>query len=202
MENLYVKDVYDEIAKSWDRSHGYHWKRIKDFMLSVEKGLILDMGCGNGKNMLLRDDCQKIGFDFSKNNVKVCKEKNLEVMVSDAHKIPFRDNIFDSAISVAVLHHLIEGRKEAVKEMVRILKPGGLLFLQVWAETVKKSKKFICIENNDYFVTWYVNKDKKLKRFYHLFGLEELKILFEGLNVEIIETGEEMDNYYIIVKKN
>ena len=201
MEEKHVKDVYNEIAIRFDQSRGYYWKGIKNFLLGVERGIILDMGCGNGKNMILRKDCQTIGFDFCENNVKICNKKKLEVMIADVRRIPYRNSAFDTVISVAVLHHIKDNRKEAVREMLRVLKPGGLLFLQVWADIVKKNKKFICIGGNDYFVTWYVNKNRILKRYYHLFSLEELKGLFNNLNVEIIELHEEMENYYIILKK-
>ena len=202
MEEKYVKDIYKEIAIRFDQSRGYYWKGIKNFLLSIDSGIILDMGCGNGKNMLLRKDCKAIGFDFCENNVKICKEKKLEVMIADIRRVPYRNNAFDTVISVAVLHHVKDNRKESVKEMLRVLKPGGLLFLQVWADTVTKTKKFIHIEGNDYFVTWYVNKEKTLKRYYHLFSLDELRNLFEDLNVDIIDLQEELNNYYIIIKKN
>ena len=201
MEEKYVKDIYNEIAIRFDQSRGYYWKGIKNFLLRIDSGIILDMGCGNGKNMLLRKDCKAIGFDFCENNVKICKEKKLEVMIADIRRVPYRDNAFDTVISVAVLHHVKDNRKDAVKEMLRVLKPGGLLFLQVWGDIVEKTKKFIHIEGNDYFVTWYVNKEKTLKRYYHLFSIDELRNLFEDLNVEIINLQEEMNNYYIIIKK-
>ena len=45
-----------------------------------ENSKIGDIGCGNGKNMLYRDDCINLGCDFSENLVKLCNQKSLNVI--------------------------------------------------------------------------------------------------------------------------
>ena len=37
----------------------------------------VDVGCGNGKNMLYRKDCTNIGCDFSTGLVNICQKKIL-----------------------------------------------------------------------------------------------------------------------------
>jgi len=51
-------------------------------------------------------------------------------MVGDAHNIPFADNTFDAIFSVAVLEHVYDPEK-VVSEMIRVLKPGGILYSEV-----------------------------------------------------------------------
>jgi len=51
-------------------------------------------------------------------------------MVGDAHNIPFADNTFDAVFSVAVLEHVYNPEK-VVEEMVRVLKPGGVIYSEV-----------------------------------------------------------------------
>lgn len=48
----------------------------------------------------------------------------------------FRSNAFDACISVAVIHHLSteERRANAIKELLRIVKPNGLVLIYVWAQ--------------------------------------------------------------------
>ena len=62
---------------------------------------------------------------------------NLEVLpgpvvdlVADGHDIPFPDETFDLIISQAVLEHVKRPRR-VVAEMLRVLKPGGLIFVDV-----------------------------------------------------------------------
>jgi len=62
---------------------------------------------------------------------------NLEVvpgpvvdLVADGHDIPFPDETFDLIISQAVLEHVKQPRR-VVAEMLRVLKPGGLIFVDV-----------------------------------------------------------------------
>lgn len=51
-------------------------------------------------------------------------------IVADAHNIPYQSNTFDSVICNAVLEHVHDPEK-VVKEMIRVLKPGGFLYAEV-----------------------------------------------------------------------
>ena len=109
------------------------------------------------------------------------------------------------SFTVAVLHHIEreEDRLKAIHELVRVTKPNGQLFIQVWSADIPKNKKFIQInDKNDYFVTWFVNKNTLIKRFYHLFTLDEFKGLLQQIqNVNIITITEEHGNWYAILQK-
>lgn len=54
---------------------------------------------------------------------------NVDV-VGDAHRMPFRAGAFDSLFSVAVLEH-VHSPETIVAEMIRVLRPGGLLYAEV-----------------------------------------------------------------------
>ena len=51
-------------------------------------------------------------------------------MVGDAHKLPFKSQVFDSIICQAVLEHVSNPNK-VVDEMLRVLKPKGHVFVEV-----------------------------------------------------------------------
>lgn len=62
--------------------------------------------------------------------------ERVEVRDGDARRLPFEDDTtFDVVLSSLVLHniHDAEGRREAVREMVRVLKGGGrVAILDIW----------------------------------------------------------------------
>jgi len=210
MEQKYVKDVYEQIAKRFsDSRSGYYWNAITTFINSLPNySLIADAGCGNGRYMNLNKkynlNHQFIGFDFCEESIKICKERQFDILVANTKYIPYRSNIFDATISIAVIHHLhtYKARLDACKELCRLTKKGGKIFIQVWASDVPKTKKFIKInDDNDYYITWYVNETKKLKRYYHLFEKDEFISLIKNSGIIIEECFYDHDNWVIIGTK-
>ena len=61
--------------------------------------------------------------------------ENAETIGSDITRLPFRSNLFDALICVAVLHHLATKRRriEAFKELARVMRVGGQLLFTVCA---------------------------------------------------------------------
>lgn len=79
---------------------------------------MLNLGCGKGRYKELFPD--SIGFDIQ-------KRKEVDV-VGDAHALPFDDDSFDTIICMEVLEHL-HTPHQAIAEMQRVLKQGGMLIL-------------------------------------------------------------------------
>ena len=206
MEIEYVQKPYNTISNHFDKTREYLWKAIKEFIQNIDdSSLLLDAGCGNGKNMLIKNNINCIGFDFSEGNNLICKRKGLDVSTINIKNIPYRDSIFDNSFTVAVIHHIDNERDriKAIKELVRVTKVGGTIFIQVWSVEIPKNKKFIKInDNNDYFVTWFVTKDNLIKRFYHLFTKDEFEsLLLQVKNIKILKIEEEIGNWYSIIEK-
>ena len=136
-------------------------------------------------------------------NNKICSKRGLEVSTVNIKRIPFRDSVFDHTF-IAVVHHIEkdEDRLMAIKELVRVTKLGGTIFIQVWSADIPKNKKFIKInDNNDFFVTWFVEKDYLIKRYYHLFTKSEfVKLLSQVSNIEIMRVSEDTGNWLGIVE--
>ena len=107
--------------------------------------LVLDVGCGRG--LLLIGAAQRltsgraVGVDvwrrleLSGNRAEATQEnarragvaEHVQIQDSDARKLPFVDASFDVVVSSLVLHNIPgqEGRRQAVCEIARVLKPGG-----------------------------------------------------------------------------
>jgi ubiquinone/menaquinone biosynthesis C-methylase UbiE len=101
---------------------------------------ILDAGCGNGRNMywFLHNGFNINGIDINEVAIAQLKssypnlpEENLAV--SSLENIPFTDSHFDHIICSAVLHfaNSITQFNCMLTEMVRVLKPGGTLFIRM-----------------------------------------------------------------------
>ena len=96
--------------------------------------LILDVGCGSG--MVTRDIAgltkgEVIGIDGSPEMIEVARvvleeHDNVELLVGDAHAIPFCDNTFDITTCNLLLMWSSDPQK-VVKEMTRVTKRGGIV---------------------------------------------------------------------------
>jgi ubiquinone/menaquinone biosynthesis C-methylase UbiE len=95
---------------------------------------ILDLGCGDGMfGSILTGNCRDsiaFGVDLSLDELRRAAETGSyrSLAVADMANLPFADNQFGAAISNSVFEHLndIDG---ALREVFRILKPGGKLAL-------------------------------------------------------------------------
>ncbi|GAB1601684.1 DNA repair alkB homolog 8-like [Argonauta hians] len=144
LEVTHVHQVYDEIADHFNRTRHSPWPKVSEFLRSLPEGaLVADIGCGNGKYFGVNPSLYQIGADRSENLVSICKGRDCEVFVGDVLAVPLRSNTFDASICIAVIHHLStnERRLQAVKELVRVLCPGGLALIQVWAFEQEKDKQ-------------------------------------------------------------
>uniref|UniRef100_A0A6V1RY07 Methyltransferase type 11 domain-containing protein n=1 Tax=Heterosigma akashiwo TaxID=2829 RepID=A0A6V1RY07_HETAK len=162
MEN--VHSIYESIAGHWNHTRGQRkvlWPGTKSFIESLPPGsLVADIGCGDGKYFGANPEAMVLGCDRSQRLLDICVDKNqFEVICCDALKLPYRDNTFDAVICVAVLHHLSTEvhRINALKELVRITRPGGLIEIQVWAyeQEPDSRRKF---DQPDCFVPWHLQR--------------------------------------------
>lgn len=102
---------------------------------------VLDIGCGNG---LFATYCYKeridVGLDYDKGAVKSAEEKQVykRVETADARKLPFKDNEFQTIISVCAIEHIPELDK-VLSEARRILMPGGKFYFTVPSEMFGES---------------------------------------------------------------
>ncbi|XP_063596365.1 probable tRNA methyltransferase 9B [Penaeus indicus] len=154
LERAYVHDVYDQISAHFSSARYRAWPRVRQFLTDLEPGaFVADVGCGNGKYLHINQQVFKVGVDRCFNLTGAARERDHEVMVSDNLALPFRDESFDAALSIAVIHHFAttERRVRALRELARILKIGGRLMISVWAME-QRHRKF---ESQDVLVPWH-----------------------------------------------
>jgi 2-polyprenyl-3-methyl-5-hydroxy-6-metoxy-1,4-benzoquinol methylase len=100
------------------------------------KAKILDVGCGLGDvlNDIERQFNHELhGMDYAQSNVKVA-QKRLEgkasIIQGNIYDLPYESDSFDLALCLEVLEH-IEDDQRAIREIARVLKPGGVLIAAV-----------------------------------------------------------------------
>ena len=115
--------------------------------------LVLDLGCGEGRHVIsayVAADVHSVGIDLSLEDLQTTREKfadfeepgnqakSFGLSSASALALPFADNSFDKVICSEVLEH-IDDYQAALREIERVLKPGGLFCASVprrWPEQI------------------------------------------------------------------
>jgi SAM-dependent methyltransferase len=114
--------------------------------LEISEGSsVLDMGCGEGRHtigLFVEKQINAFGFDLSLDDLNIARSRLDDFStqsssnsvcvfgVSDINNMPFQDGSYDSVICSEVLEH-VPAPEESIKELIRVLKPGGVLALSV-----------------------------------------------------------------------
>lgn len=117
---------------------------------------VLDLGCGEGRHAIAVnavDGLDVVGVDLSPADLATARERHRDfrgnaaddgaaplfgLLVGDALRLPFADACFDVVICSEVLEHIPDFRA-ALREIARVLKPGGRLCASVprpWCERI------------------------------------------------------------------
>ena len=136
--------IHDRIAKRYDRIHGEIFNDVEQSRLradvkhavdSISSGSLnaLDFGCGSGNltRHLLENGCSVTSADVSQGFLDLVQSRYPTV---DTHRLNGIDlseiatSTFDIVATYSVLHH-VPDYLAAVREMARVCKPGGVLYL-------------------------------------------------------------------------
>ncbi|KAH8410894.1 hypothetical protein KR222_007172 [Zaprionus bogoriensis] len=144
LEQHNVHEVYDKIADHFSDTRHTPWPQVAQFLHSFEPhSVLLDVGCGNGKYLGCNPLLLNIGCDRSLGLLGVSSGRGQSVFRCDCLQLPVRSASIDGCISIAVIHHLAstERRLAALREMARVLRPGGRALVYVWAKDQRKNDK-------------------------------------------------------------
>jgi SAM-dependent methyltransferase len=92
----------------------------------------LDLGCGAGLNLdHLARYARPVGTDFSEEALRFCLARGHRMLAkADAAELPFPDCTFDIITALDVIEH-VDSDHDALVELRRVLRPGGLLIINV-----------------------------------------------------------------------
>ena len=181
------KNYFDEVAPEWDRlRESFFSKAVRDKALSVaivHPGQIAaDIGCGTGfiTEGLVQRGLEVIAVDGSQAMLSEMKQKfagqdSIDYRLGEAGSLPIQDETVDYAFANMYLHH-VELPPEAIKEMARILKPGGILVI---TDLDCHSFEFLKREHND---RWMGFTRDDIKRWFEAAGLRDIVVDCVGEN--------------------
>lgn len=135
MKKIAYREMFEnEMTHAWYMgTRNLMVKILKKNHLSL-KSIILDAGCGTGGTMKLlggQGFNNLKGIDISQEAVRFCKKRGLKnVRVGSLHELPYEDLSFDTVICLDVLSQKGINVKKVLGEFGRVLKTGGLLYLQ------------------------------------------------------------------------
>ena len=141
-----VREMFGGIARRYDLLNHVlsintdkRWRRLVRRKLAPVlenlEAIVLDVACGTGDlaTELQHDSAAKvIGTDFCRPMLAVAAEKNaknntaIPYIEGDAMSLPFADEMFD-AVTIAFGLRNLSNFEEGLKELRRVLKPGGQL---------------------------------------------------------------------------
>lgn len=123
----------------------WHKRRFQEVGKLTEpvKGKVLDIGSADGvfsKVILDKSKAEQvIGIDVLKSSVdwanKHWKTRKMKFLVGNAHKLPFKSEIFEAVFLLEILEHVFDPIK-VLKEVERVLKKGGYAIFLVPTESL------------------------------------------------------------------
>ena len=129
---------FDRRASAYDR--GFEGKSARRFYrlilneLKLNDGArVLDVGCGTGALLRMMADRYRIigtGIDMGQGMIEQAHRNcpEMDIQVSRCEETPFDDNTFD-ALTCCLAYHHFSDKQGFTKEALRILKPGGRLYI-------------------------------------------------------------------------
>ncbi len=107
---------------------------LRRFLAGAPK-CILESGCGTGRWMAFFEQLghRAFGVDDSGGPLRVARlhDPGLRLVQADALRCPFKGHSFDAVFSSYVAEHFEDGLEPLLREIHRLLKPGGLLVMVV-----------------------------------------------------------------------
>jgi SAM-dependent methyltransferase len=162
------------------------YPHLRDWVANIKPQTILDVGCGQGicSEKIELDGRKYTGVDPSRflleRAKKLYRQKNKQFVCGDIYALPFGEDSFDAAFSVAVWH-LLENKVKAASELSRVLK-GEKHFMIVAANPA----------NYDEWIKNYTSATREGSRFEgrtkQMDGSESIDILYLHSLDEILES--------------
>lgn len=144
-------EAYNRLALKYDEETEDFWERFPrtflDKFVEVARGEVLDIGSGPGRDgkILQESGLRVTCLDASEAMVRISSERGLKSVLGDFQYLPFTDEQFDAVWAYTSLLHVPKSQVgQALREIRRVMKPGGLLgvgMIEGTAEEYRETEK-------------------------------------------------------------
>ena len=205
-----VSSFYESQGAVFSSKRTWPWDLMRLMADRLEPGnLLVDVGAGNGRLAdALPQGVRYLGIEPSfalreEATMRFADRVDREVRPGSLSGLDLPDASADAVACIAVLHHIPsrEWRLDAVRELHRILKSGGILLVTVWNLRARRfwswsTFKYAWLrltgivggEAGDMRYAWRAG-ETPTSRYVHAFTLREFKALFESDKWEIERIG-------------
>jgi len=131
----YEQDAEGRAARPLSAERSRRREGFVDRLLAQGRSRILEVGTGPGLDAvaLTARGLLVSGVDLSPEHVRLAREAGIDAQVAPAQRLPFAEASFDAVWCVSVLMHMPDADlDEALREMVRVVVPGGLGAFGLW----------------------------------------------------------------------
>ncbi|TFG06292.1 class I SAM-dependent methyltransferase [Candidatus Thorarchaeota archaeon] len=195
-------DIFTEQGRVFTKPHQY-MKTLVQFFKEHGVNHVLDLGCGSGRHLVYLSyrGFKVTGLDTSLRAIELARtwldDEGLQAEILQQrmeHRFPFGNASFDAIISTQVLHHnLLSNIKRTVREMNRVLRSGGVIFVTfpIYRDAPPSPEEdwnLLCVEEN----TFIPQSGPESGIPHHYFTVDEIHSVFnafEILRIWIDETG-------------
>lgn len=188
--------LFDKLAPIYDRFIGIRDPELLINLLDLPTdGSLLDAGGGTGRvSLSLKDHVgQLIISDLSRSMISEAQTKGHDQLVqTSVTENPFPNEHFDRIIVIDALHHF-PNQAKTVKELVRILKPGGILLIEE-PDINRIAAKLVAIVEKLAMMGSHIHSPTEIKAMIEVNGIKARIISDNSFSAYIIAEKESSTN--------
>ena len=216
-----VRTTYNKVAPQFVASRARDWDEFEIVLSYIRADdTILDAGCAHGRlvPMLQRHGILEqnyTGIDISEGLIDKARISfpSLRFDVGNICALPYKDNTFNVVISSAVLHHIPSQklRIQMLRELRRVVRPGGKVMLLVWnafgfkhlwkAIFLSYVKSILSLGKHDVGDMMLPFFGKENRRYVHAFTQRSLQKLSKKSGIENAVVQKTGKNFFILFEK-
>lgn len=164
----FLTPIYDWVVK-WSSKERLFKQRLIQQAALIDGLKVLDIGCGTGSLLYMIGDkhekhnkLELHGIDIDQKSLRIArkklkrKQKNVQIHHAPVTQLPFNPEYFDKVFCSLMFHHLTDKDKSiTLKEIYRVIKPGGELHFADWGKpsSIWIRMRFLIVQLIDGFNT-------------------------------------------------